>query len=253
MNKKLLKYATGIILITLISYILTSCKETNTDKTINETSTNKASSNMASTDITFGSGLSSNNRTELVENTGTSSVLNEDIRKVINKHLLLEISGDDKYAIWDFSKGVNESKINFGISDKLKNIPIVLGLDSPNGTKAIVVIGDTGYNLITLSNNLLESAFDEYGELKDGYFVQTSKFDFDRDGTNEIILSVGNKTTELGISVFKYIGDNFFQMGYIESQAAQAYIDIDGTVQTYDNTGRLISKYKWNGKEFARD
>jgi len=247
MNKKLLKHATDILLITLISCMLiTSCKAKNIDKTINQTSTNKASSNTASTDKTSSSGVSTNNGTELVKNTDTSSILNEDARKGINKDLLLEISGDDKYA-----KGDNESKIDFDISDKLKNIPIVLSLDSPNGTKAIVIIGDTGYNLITLSNELLQSAFDEYGELKDGYFVQVSKFDFDKDGTNEIILSVGNKSTELGISVFKYRGDNFVQIGYIEGQA-QAYVNGDGTVEMYNNSGRLISKYKWNGTEFVK-
>lgn len=169
----------------------------------------------------------------------------------INKDLLIITSENNKYALWYPQKGTENSKMEFDINDNLKNVPIILGFETPNGTKATIVIDDTGYNLIRQSNRFLKSAFDDYEELKDGYYLQASIFDFDKDGANEVIISIGNKSTELGISIFKYRNNNFTQIGYIEGKS-RAFINKNGIIEIFDNAGKLLSSYEWNGTEFKK-
>ena len=110
------------------------------------------------------------------------------------KSTLLTIEGDNNYAIWNSGDGSQSTEMQFDINKELKNISIVLGWDHPNGTEALVIIKNTGYNLLRLSGNpkFLKSAFDEYGELNDEYYLQASTFDFDNDGNMEVIISIGN-------------------------------------------------------------
>jgi hypothetical protein len=184
-------------------------------------------------------------------NNSTVTPTNSNISRKIDENLLLGIDGDKSFALWDFTKGRESSDLVFDINKNIKNISIELGLDSPNGTKATIVMGHNGYNLIVLSKQLLKSAFDKYGELNDGYYIQASIFDFDKDGDNEVVLSIGNKSTELGLSIFKYANNDFNQIGYIEGQS-QAYINKDGAIEIYNSTGNLLNTYKWNGVEFTK-
>lgn len=169
----------------------------------------------------------------------------------INKNLLVSTYNNNKYALWYPQKGTEDSKMEFDINKELKNISINLGLDSPNGTKATIIIGHNGYNLIRQSNRFLKSAFDDYGELNDAYYLQATIFDFDKDSSNEVVVAIGNKLNELGLSIFKYKYGNFIQIGYIE-EGARAFIAKDGIIETFDNAGKLLSKYRWNGKEFSK-
>lgn len=172
-------------------------------------------------------------------------------KQKINSKLLLRVDGEKHYAVWNSSNGEKDSSMKIHISDVKNNSRIILGFNSPNGTKALVVIGDKGFNVLANANNLLTNAFDEYGELEDDYSIQAVEFDFDKDGNNEIVLAIGNFLTELGIYIFKYNQNNFIQIGFIKGESC-ALILTDGVVKTFTRNKVFQDKYIWKANKFIK-
>lgn len=171
---------------------------------------------------------------------------------------LFQIEGKPDYLLWK-SKGVRNINDNFNTIKELdyddsgNKLTIKAGYDSPNGTKIIAYVTNSKYgqNLIYSRFEKLK-AYDGIGDLKEGYSIQVSTFDFDNDGKNEVVAAIGNGTTELGIGIFRYTGGDsdkpFKEIGFINGQT-NAIITRDGVIKTTVNSQELM--YKWNGTEFV--
>ncbi|MBF0576257.1 hypothetical protein [Dysgonomonas sp. GY617] len=78
-----------------------------------------------------------------------------------------------------------------------------LGRDYPNGTRIEVLKGNHKENLIfSILPNARFNFFDEYGYLNDGYYIQMSCIDLDKDSIEKIVVSIGNGRKELESFVF---------------------------------------------------
>lgn len=164
----------------------------------------------------------------------------------IDPDLLVNVLSDNRHIEWDATKENNDSQISIDINGDKKKEKVIIGRDHPNSTKVLVILGNTGYEILN-QGKILEDAFDEFGDLNDGYFIQTSFFDFDKDGWKEIIIAVGNKLDELGVGIYKY--DNGYelkykQVGYIEGQK-NIFINKDGSIDVMYGSQGLFDEYKY--------
>lgn len=57
---------------------------------------------------------------------------------------------------------------------------------------------------LDLSSSVESEAFDEFGELQEGYRLQASVYDFDKDGTNELVVAVGDLLIDSEVWVFSF-------------------------------------------------
>lgn len=48
------------------------------------------------------------------------------------------------------------------------------------------------------------SAFDDFGDIKDGFIIDIAQHDFDADGNPEIVAAVGNGLDQLQVDVLEY-------------------------------------------------
>ncbi|WP_260871439.1 hypothetical protein [Paenibacillus sp. Y412MC10] len=133
---------------------------------------------------------------------------------------------------------------------------LVLGLDHPNGTKAVMIFPSTpvGWQL-DLSGET--GVFDEYGELQEGYKIQAALHDFDQDGISELIVTAGDSIIDLSIWVYSFttVGD-LQKINPIKQELSitgQRYIEIDGDeiIAPYGSQG-LFEYYKYVDKVFMQ-
>lgn len=175
--------------------------------------------------------------------------------KEIDSNLLIQIENNSQYAIWDGSKGNVDSKIDVDINNDGKLETVVIGRDHPNGTRVVVSTGEIGYNLFANDGKYFEAAFDDSGELKEGYYIQTSFFDLDKDGQKEVLLAIGNKMIDLGVGIYKYNGNiknnGFVQLGYIEGQSEIKVLK-DGEIHVPYGSQGLFSSYKVVGGKVVK-
>ncbi|MGW8822910.1 hypothetical protein ACWGNU_12395 [Paenibacillus lautus] len=142
--------------------------------------------------------------------------------------------------------------IRFGTTEA----ELVLGLDHPNGTKAVMIFPSTpvGWQL-DLSGDT--GVFDEYGELQEGYKIQATLHDFDQDGINELIVTAGDSIIDLSIWVYSFttVGD-LQKINPIKQELSitgQTYIVLDGDeiIAPYGSQG-LFNFYKYVDKVFMQ-
>ncbi|MBP1895417.1 hypothetical protein [Paenibacillus lactis] len=133
---------------------------------------------------------------------------------------------------------------------------LVLGLDHPNGTKAVMIFPSTsvGWQL-DLSGDT--GVFDEYGELQEGYKIQAALHDFDQDGISELIVTAGDSIIDLSLWVYSFttVGD-LQKINPIKQELSitgQSYIVLDGDeiIAPYGSQG-LIDYYKYVDKVFMQ-
>lgn len=142
--------------------------------------------------------------------------------------------------------------IRFGTTEA----ELVLGLDHPNGTKAVMIFPSTpvGWQL-DLSGDT--EVFDEYGELQEGYKIQAALHDFDQDGISELIVTAGDSIIDLSIWVYSFttVGD-LQKINPIKQELSitgQTYIELDGDeiIAPYGSQG-LFDYYKYVDKVFMQ-
>ena len=109
----------------------------------------------------------------------------------------------------DIVGGINTSK-EFQIqSDYCSDISIIARRGSPNGTDILLVIGNSAVNLLDYFVPCAD-AFDDFGEFDAEYNIQISVIDLDKDGSEEILVSIGNGLTSLETAVFTIGSDDVF-------------------------------------------
>lgn len=178
-------------------------------------------------------------------------------------HVVLDIPTSD--SLIPSPEGKNLSQVEWRPGAPDVTLPIrfgtteaelVLGLDHPNGTKAVMIFPSTsvGWQL-DLSDDT--GVFDEYGELQEGYKIQAALHDFDQDGINELIVTAGDSIIDLGIWVYSFttVGD-LQKINPIKQELSitgQRYIELDGDeiIAPYGSQG-LFNFYKYVDKVFMQ-
>lgn len=131
---------------------------------------------------------------------------------------------------------------------------------NPNGTKLLGIIGNRGQHF---EQDFLEygpgkyNAFDEYGELRNGYYVQITCHDLDGDGVKEILASVGDKNIHMETLVYRLAsgraGETFELVGSVYS-GKYVYIDDENAlVSPMDEYGESYKTTYKDGVLYGMD
>lgn len=127
---------------------------------------------------------------------------------------------------------------------------ILIGQDHPNGVRVVGFKGKYGIHLLSYE---LDNAFDEFGELNKGYYIQASYIDLDNDGKNEVLVSVGNKLTEMTTAIYKVRDaeeDSFKLIGIIEGQS-KMYLEENHIIASFGSQG-LYEEYIYDGQRIFK-
>jgi len=91
-----------------------------------------------------------------------------------------------------------EADMSVKISDSV-NMDFHISRDNPNGTKLYVIYNSTGYNL---AMDYISPEVFNNDEAIPEYSYQICCYDFDKDGTKEVVVAAGNKVDKLSIFIF---------------------------------------------------
>ncbi len=111
--------------------------------------------------------------------------------------------------------------------------------DHPNGMRYYGYSQTTAVNFyndydiwtadVSYASNDIYGAYNDIGDLTDSYFVQITCYDLDRDGTDEVILSVGDTASEHVSHIYEYHSENeeqpFTYSGTIEGTRFACYTE----------------------------
>lgn len=179
------------------------------------------------------------------------------------EHVVLDIPTSDSLIRSPEGKNLSQVEWRPGAPDVILPIrfgtteaELVLGLDHPNGTKAVMIFPSTsvGWQL-DLSGDT--GVFDEYGELQEGYKIQAALHDFDQDGINELIVTAGDSIIDLSIWVNSFTTvEDLQKINPIKQELSitgQRYIELDGDeiIAPYGSQG-LFNFYKYVDKVFMQ-
>jgi len=187
--------------------------------------------------------ISEENKSNIKSESNESNKSNEII--VNGDYLVYTLN--NKSIIWDNTKKEDEASLRCNINNNDKEDEVRIGRDHPSGNIMLASI-DSNYFYMLESPYIEDTyveAFNEW-ELKEGYYLQATVYDLDNDNIGEIIISYGNKLTEMGIEIFKVTnnGSNPFKfVGYIEGQEF-AIINENGEIEVPFGSQGLYSVYK---------
>ncbi|MET3697129.1 hypothetical protein SAMN05877753_1058 [Bacillus oleivorans] len=155
----------------------------------------------------------------------------------------------NKTVIW---KGKLESKsLDIKLNDG--KAELVIGLDNPNGIKIMMLHKDTGWYLDWMKYG--ESPVYEFGTTEsESYAVQGTTYDFDKDGSDEIIISIGDGLVNGQMWIFKYheITRNDvtpYELLLTQSFQENVYIDENKVIIPYGSQG-LFNEYTFFDGKF---
>ncbi|WP_312151038.1 hypothetical protein [Paenibacillus odorifer] len=133
---------------------------------------------------------------------------------------------------------------------------LIIGQDHPNGVKTLVLFPSDSFAWpLDLSSSVESEAFDEFGELQEGYRLQASVYDFDKDGTNELVVAVGDLLIDSEVWVFSFTKvDDVTKINPLKQELAisgQSFFSLEGhsLYAPYGSQG-LFEVYKYVDKEF---
>jgi len=115
---------------------------------------------------------------------------------------------------------------------------------SPNVTNALAIVGDTAIN--TVEDFTSGSIFDANGDLNSNYFIQMTSCDLDGDEILELIVSAGDKSTEMETLVYSFdkAEQGFFFAGSITGQQYMYFEE--GTINVPTGSEGVIEQYTYN-------
>ena len=112
----------------------------------------------------------------------------------------------------------------------------------------MLVIGNSAVNLLDYFVPCAD-AFDDFGEFDAEYNIQIIVIDLDKDGSEEILVSIGNGLTSLETAVFTIGSDDVF---FRDSISGQTHIEIDtnGVVTVPYGSQGLFDEYVYENGSF---
>lgn len=129
--------------------------------------------------------------------------------------------GDSKYLATDLDGDRNIEELQLG-----RNVGKSYAQVKGNVNTKIVVNSTSGER--QLRESYLEEAYDEYGELKNEFYVQLTAIDLDGNNSKEIVASIGNNAGVLRTSVFRYTADTEISCEYTGYFVSKNKVVFDG-------------------------
>lgn len=113
------------------------------------------------------------------------------------------IYGVENKIIWG-KEDTKDVTLPLDFKTNVKPNQILIGYNSPNGTKFYVTFKNLGVFVDLLNIISMENGLNEYGDCNEGYYIEVAAHDFDDDKNPEIIIAVGNGLFDMWINVIKY-------------------------------------------------
>lgn len=129
--------------------------------------------------------------------------------------------GDAKYLSTDLDGDRNTEELQLG-----RNVGKSYAQVKGNVNTKIVVKSASSER--QLRESYLEEAYDEYGELKNEFYVQLTAIDLDGDNSKEIVASVGNNDGILRTAVFRYTASEENSCEYAGFFKSESKVVFDG-------------------------
>ncbi|KAA8753968.1 hypothetical protein [Paenibacillus sp. UASWS1643] len=87
-----------------------------------------------------------------------------------------------------------------------ESIDIMIGMDSPNGVKALAVSQSLqqGWQLPFNAPQSMSSPFDDFGDLREGFTLYVKEHDFDNDSVPEVVIVASDRLLETYVWVYSY-------------------------------------------------
>lgn len=160
-------------------------------------------------------------------------------------------------VVWGRSRN-KEVVLKLAFKTPVRPTAIEIGRDHPNGTRIAARFAGCAVPL-NLGMEPESEVFDDLGELHDDYDIQVGEHDFDADGTPELVVAVGDHSTELHVRVLKYSApsspddacrdENWSIIGSFYGQT-KAYVDGSKIELPFGSQG-LFQEYKLVGGRFV--
>ncbi|WFA84199.1 hypothetical protein [Paenibacillus amylolyticus] len=135
---------------------------------------------------------------------------------------------------------------------------LILGQDHPNGVRALVLFPSSSIAWpLDLSGSEDSGAFDDFGELQEGYKLQAAIYDFDQDDIPELIVAAGDSLLDESIWVFSFTNAaDFTKINPLNQELSvtgQSFIELDNNeiIAPYGSQG-LYDSYKYVDKQFLQ-
>ena len=113
------------------------------------------------------------------------------------------IYGVENKIIWG-KESTKDITLSLDFKTKVKPNQILIGYNSPSGTKFYVTFKDLGVFVDLLNIISMEGGLNEYGDCDEGFYIEVATHDFDNDKNPEIIIAVGNGLFEMWVNIIKY-------------------------------------------------
>lgn len=138
-----------------------------------------------------------------------------------------------------------------------EEVEIVLGRDTPNGTKTQVFSTSMqqGWELSTELADGNMGPFDEYGDLVEGFSLYVTEYDFAGDGVPEVVLAASDQMLETYVWVYNY---NYtfseydvapLELVWFGEGQSDVWLEGDRVVLPYGGQG-VVKEYVYDGIAF---
>lgn len=187
-------------------------------------------------------------KTAVENNIGSSSLPPQEINEQKNQsaqEYLLEAKDMESIQLTgqEILDG-KEADMSVKISDQI-SMDFHMSRDNPNGTKLYAIYNSQAYNLAV--NYICPDVFEE-DEAIPSYSYQICCYDFNKDGTKEVVVAAGNNEDELSVFVFYidvesqfvFLPENYI-LGYKD-----AYVNESNNICVPSPNG--VKTYKYNIK-----
>ena len=127
--------------------------------------------------------------------------------------------GNDNFIICSTSDIAEGKSISIDLDNDGIEEVLSIGLNHPNGFRILGIKNGCGIHLLAKG---CENAYDEFQDLNEGYYVQVSHVDLDNDGIHEVLVSLGDKLTEMVTAIYKICDtedDPFKLIGTLDGQS----------------------------------
>lgn len=168
----------------------------------------------------------------------------------IRKDILFDTHTDDYIYIEGKSITLdgNNAHMETDMNNDGTKEKFTIRLGHPNGTEVMYYGDKSAANLLDiLINNPLENsdAFDDIGSPNPDYYFQLSCYDLDNDGTKEIILSMGDMSTNETSLIYRITDSSDVPVMYVGSIGGQQsmYITLENHIYVPYGTVGLFDDY----------
>ncbi|MCL1610910.1 hypothetical protein [Marseilla massiliensis] len=176
---------------------------------------------------------------------GCTLSVKEEIHTYPQENKGIFVLGNNHFILSSW-KDIYEEKTLYADFDKDgEKETIIVGADHPNGTRVVGMKGKYGVDLLQFNT---EDFFDAEGNINKNCFIQTSYFDLDNDGKDEVLISLSDKTMGVMKTAIYRVRNaeeaSFKLVGVIDEQY-KMYLEDNHIIVPYGSQG-LFGEYMYD-------